>query len=1040
MYFSYFCIQYIKTKFFRMSPKLILRAVILVLILVSCPRLGAQSLVNSGTSEGSASLFRGTLPKSYPFRFNGTYYWEKKQFEEGSVFYNGKLYERVFLNVDAYQGELLVSQEKGITPVSVFNDQVVWFTMAGKRFVNLRYLGYTEAEEGFFEIVRDGRIPLLRKVRKNLVTDGNNHNGEAIGYYDPEYDSSVYTYFKNIVHYYALEDGKVIKLRKHAFKKRMKGDAGEPSLSELPSLWHPGSETVPPAKIVMGSLPGTGLGLPSGYFEEEKEDTVTVQYADNTVTTSYKNKIYTIGSVPQAKPGKIAVSGVVLEYETGDPLPGVVVFDNKTSTYARTDAKGRYRIQLPQGENVLNFSFESKEQLALNVDILSEGSLDVVMTEKVTMLKGAMVSAESMANHRTAAMGIERIGMKTLNKIPTAFGEGDVLKAVLTLPGVKSVGEASTGFNVRGGSADQNLILFNESTIYNPTHMFGIFSSFNPDVVDNVELYKSSIPVEFGGRVSSVLNVKSKEGDSRRWKGSAGIGLLTSRLHVEGPLAKGKTTIVAGARATYSDWLLGLLPKESEYAGGGAGFADVNLGLTHHFNEKNTLQVFGYFAKDKFTFGGDTTFNYTNYNASLLFKHKSDNGGALNISAGYDHFDNLVAVYGWAHGAYDISTYIRQAFLKANRIRPLGSSHTLNYGFHAVGYGLDPGIQNPYGELSLVKQRRLDREYAVEPSLFAADNWTLTDRFSLEGGARLSSFYAFSTGTFYAGPEFRLSGKYMFADNFSLKGGVNTMRQYIHLISNTSSISPMDTWKLSDRDIKPTRGWQVAAGLYWTHLDTGIDLSAETYYKETYDHLDYKAGAVLSMNEHLAEDLVPVRSHSYGIELMAKKTTGKLTGWLSYSYSRAMFKEMMDRGNETIAFGNWYNAPYDKPHEVKLVSNFAITHRYSVSVNVDYSTGRPVTVPIGSYYYDNAWRLAYSERNSYRIPDYFRTDVALNIDPGHYLRAAVHGTITVGVYNVTGRKNPYSVFFESSPDGSVSGHMLSVFAVPIPYVNLNLLF
>ena len=1023
-----------------MNHKLLIRAVIFVMILVPWPRLHAQSLAFSGLPESSASLFRGSLPKAYPFHFNGTYYWEKEQFEEGSVFYNGKLYEHLFLNVDAYQGELLVRQDSGVTPVSVFIDQVAWFTMGGKRFLNLRYLGYTEAEEGFFEIVRDGRVPLLRKVRKNMLTDGNNHNGEGIGYFDPEYDSSVYTYFKNSVSYHAIEDGKVIKLRKHAFKKRMKGAAGEPMFSELPPVWRPGSETVPPAKIVVSSLPGTGLGLPSGYFDDEKKDTVTVQYADNKVTTSYKNKIYTIGSVSQARPGKSAVSGVVLEYETGEPLPGVVIYDDKTSSYVRTDAKGRYKIQLPKGENVLNFSLESKEQLALNVNILSEGSLDVVMTEKVTMLKGAVVSAESMANHRTAAMGIERIGMKTLNKIPTVFGEGDVLKAVLTLPGVKSVGEVSTGFNVRGGSADQNLILFNENTIYNPTHMFGIFSSFNPDIVDNVELFKSSIPVEYGGRVSSVLNVRSKDGDNQKWKGSAGIGILTSRLHLEGPIAKGKTSVIAGARVTYSDWLLGLLPEESEYGGGEAGFADANLGITHHFDDKNTLRVFGYFAKDKFTFGGDTTFNYRNYNASLQFKHKSDNGGALNISAGYDHFDNLVAVYGWAHGSYDISTYIRQVFLKANRSRPLGDSHIINYGFHALGYGLDPGIQNPYGELSMIKPKRLDREYAVEPSLFAADNWTISDRFSLEGGARLSGFHFFSTGASYAGPEFRLSGKYMFADNLSLKGGVNTMRQYIHLISNTSSVSPMDTWKLSDQDIKPTKGWQAAAGLYWTHLDTGIDLSAETYYKETYDHLDYKAGAVLSMNENLAEDLVPVRSRSYGIELMAKKTTGKLTGWLSYSYSRAMFKEMMDRGNETIAFGNWYNAPYDKPHEVKLASNFAITHRYSVSVNVDYSTGRPVTVPMGSYYYDNSWRLAYSERNSYRIPDYFRTDVALNIDPGHYLRAAVHGTITVGVYNVTGRRNPYSVFFDSTPFGVVRGHMLSVFAIPVPYINLNLLF
>ena len=1005
-----------------------------------CLRASAQGFINEGTSENSASLFRGSLPRSYPFRYNGTFYWSEKDFREGSVFYNGKLYEHVFMNVDAYQGQLLVARESTGTPAIVFKDQVAWFTIGNRLFVNLRYLGYTEAEEGFFEVIRDGQVPLLSQVRKTLGSDSINHNGGVIGYYDPEYDRSVFAFFKKVEKFYVLENGKVVRVSKRNFKQRLKKDGGEPLLASMDVAWHPSGESSTPGTVAAAALPGTGLGLPSGYFDEDKIDTVTVRYASDAITATYKNKIYPIGSAAQAHSGKNVVSGVVLEYETGDPLTGVVVYDTKTSTYARTDVHGNYKIQLPSGENILNFSYESKEQLELQIDVLSDGSLDVVMTERVTMLKGAMVSAESMANHRTAAMGIERIGAKTLGKIPTAFGEGDVLKAVLTLPGVKSVGEASAGFNVRGGSVDQNLILFNGSTIYNPTHMFGIFSSFNPDIVDNVELFKSSIPVEYGGRVSSVLNVKSKDGDFQKWKGSAGIGVLTSRLHIEGPLSKGKTSLVAGARTTYSDWILGMLPKESEYAGGKAGFTDANIGLTHRFDENNTLQFFGYMARDKFTFGGDTTFNYANYNASMAFKHKSRDGGALNISAGYDHFDNLVAVYSWPAGAYDISTYIRQAFLKGNRTRPLGDAHTINYGVHVIGYSLDPGIQRPYGASSSIRFRSLDREYALEPSVFASDNWTISEKLSLEGGIRLSGFTALTPDSFYFGPEFRLSGKYALRDNFSLKGGFNTMRQCIHLISNTSSISPMDTWKLSDADIKPTTGWQGAAGLYWTHLSTGVDLSAEAYYKKTSNHLDYKAGAVLSMNENLAEDLAPVYSKSYGIELMVKKTTGSLTGWLSYSYSRAMFQEMEDRGNETIAFGKWYNAPYDKPHEVKLVGNYAFTHRYSVSVNVDYSTGRPVTVPIGSYLYGDAWRLAYSDRNSYRIPDYFRTDVAMNIDPGHSLLAFAHATFTLGVYNVTGRKNPYSVFFDTTIDGKVRGHMLSVFAVPVPYINLNLLF
>ena len=1000
----------------------------------------AQGLVNGNATEDYASLFRGVLPKPYPFKYNGTYYWNTRQYQEGKVFYNGKLYENVFLNVDAYQKQLLVSPVKNFTPLIVFRDQVAWFTMGDKLFLNLRYLGYSEAPEGFFEVMRDGQIPLLCQVKKFLAFNSNDNNGSKIGYDDPDYDSSIFTFFQISRKYYSVENGKIKRLSKRAFRKRMKQDGGEPSLMTETVAWHPDSETSQPVIISEALLPGQGTGLPAGYFDEVKEDTLTVTYADNAVITSYKNKVYTIGSVGRSKPGTNTIEGTVIEYETDLPLPGVVVYDDITSTYTRTDARGRFKLQLPSGENVLNFNAESKEPLALKVIVLSDGSMDVIMTEKVTMLKGVVISAESMANHRTTSLGVERLGAKTLNKLPSAFGEGDVLKAVLTLPGVKSVGEASAGFNVRGGSADQNLILFNESTIYNPTHMFGIFSAFNPDVVDNVELFKSSIPAEYGGRVSSVLKVKSKEGDFQKWKGSAGIGLLTSRFQLEGPLSKGKTSVVGSARTTYSDWILGLLPEDSEYSGGKADFLDANLGVTHRFNSRNTLQAFGYFARDKFVFGADTTFHYQNYNASLIFKHRSDNGGTFDLSGGYDHFDNKVSVYSWDYAAYDISTFIRQAFLKGNRILPLNDSHTLSYGVHLLGYGLDPGIQRPYGEASTIRERSLDREYALEPSLYASDSWTITDRFSLDGGIRLSGFYAPGPGAFYAGPEFRLSGKYTLADNLSVKGGINTMRQYIHLISNTSAISPMDTWKLSDSDIRPTRGWQAASGIYWTSLNTGIDYSAEAYYKGSANHLDYKAGATLVMNENLADDLVPVRTSSYGIEFMAKKTTGKLTGWASYSYSRAKFREMFNRGNETIAGGNWYNAPYDKPHEFKLAFNYALTHRYSFSVNVDYSTGRPVTIPIGSYSYLNSWRLAYSDRNSHRIPDYFRTDVAFNIDPGHYLLAWAHATFTIGVYNVTGRKNPYSVFYKTSYFGSVSGHMLSVFATQIPYANLNLLF
>lgn len=782
--------------------------------------------------------------------------------------------------------------------------------------------------------------------------------------------------------------------------------------------------------------------LPSGYFDRTKaaaDDSGLQQYlAEQSAVVTFQNKVYEIGESNAGRRGKVYVSGHVRDVSSGEPLVGVSVYEEKTGVYALTDAAGFYRISLPVGDNVLNLSGYSLDDMHLNLKVWDDGVLDVVMKEKVLALTGAVVSASALSHHRDAKMGIERVRMEVINKIPSAFGEGDIIKAILTLPGVKSVGEASSGFNVRGGSVDQNLVLFNDGTIYNPTHLFGIFSAFNPDIVSEVELYKSSIPASMGGRISSVLDVRTREGNANKIAGSLGIGLLTSRFHLEGPIVKGKTTFILGGRTTYSNWLLNLLPKTSEYAGGKASFSDINAGVTQKINENNTLQAYFYWSRDGFEFSRDPAFRYSNLNGSL--KWRSRLGGRLNLttSVGYDRYgarlENSLGKNQMS--GYKVDTGIDQGFLKMNFQYAVNSSHSLSMGADAIYYSLQPGIMSPlYEGQSLVRTWNLDLQQAVEPALFVSDSWTVTSRLSLEGGVRLSGFLALNPNKFYLNPEFRISGKYSFLDNLSVKAGFNTMSQHIHLISNTSSISPIDTWQLSTDRIRPQTGWQAAGGVYWTIADGTIDLTLEGYYKQSSHQLDYKSGATTLMNPHLADDLVETYGKAFGIELMAKKTTGKLTGWLSYSYSRTFLREMEDRGVATINGGAWYNAPHDKPHEVKLVANYKFTHRYSISANLEYATGRPVTLPIGTYEYGGGYRLAYSQRNTYRIPDYFRLDLAVNIDPGHYLKRLTHMSWTVGVYNVTSRKNAYSVFFDG-----MDSYMLSVFACPIPYINLNLKF
>ena len=782
------------------------------------------------------------------------------------------------------------------------------------------------------------------------------------------------------------------------------------------------------------------LTLPPGYFEPGRtEPEPQVVYGDEpSQTATYRNKIYEIGEKGAARGEKAYVRGSVKDATTGEPQVGVSVYTEK-GAFTVTDAFGIYRILLPLGETTLCFSGYSLEDETYHLKIYSDGTLDVLMREKVFALTGAVVTSESAVKLRSTQMGIETVHINAIKNVPVSFGESDVLKVVMTLPGVKSVGEVSNGFNVRGGSTDQNLILFNQGTLYNPTHMFGLLSAFNSDVISDAELYKSSIPVEYGGRISSVLEVRSREGNGKKVTGSLGLGLLTSRAHIEGPLdTAGRTTFLLGGRTTYSNWMLRLLPEGSAYRDGTADFSDINLGLSHKINSNNSLHAYGYFSHDKFSFSPDTTFRYNNLNGSLKWRSNFGDRHSLVLSAGADSYAYDITDRTVATTAYRLSTGIRQYFLKSTFKTVLSDAHTLTYGFGSTLIDLQPGSLQPLDEVSLVEGRTLARERALESALYAGDQWKITDALSIDGGLRYALFNRFDAkSVFYQAPEFRLSGKYSINDHLTAKAGFNTMSQYIHKISNSINISPNDSWKLSEAGIKPQYGWQAAAGLYANVLRGTVDLSAEVYYKRVRNVIDYKSGAILEMNPNLADELIPTRSRAYGVEVMARKNLGQLNGWVSYTWSRAQQQDMAGPGVTSINNGAWYNASYDKPHEVKLVGNYKFTHRISLSANLDYSTGRPVTVPIGRYWYAGAWRLLYSDRNSYRVPDYFRLDLAMSIEPSHYLKQFAHMSVTFGVYNVTGRHNAYSIFY-TNDDGKINGHMLSVFAVPIPYVNLNL--
>lgn len=781
--------------------------------------------------------------------------------------------------------------------------------------------------------------------------------------------------------------------------------------------------------------------LPSGWFASAgPHEEVVAPGEEENLSATYLNKVYEIGNERSRSAGKAVIHGYVRDRSSMEPLVGIIVSDDKSGSYATTDKYGLWRMTVPMGENHLHFSGYPMEDVTLEVRVYGEGGLDVEMSEKVVALKAASISAESVSLHRTASMGVEKILADRIRKIPTAFGEADIIKAVLSLPGVQSVGEASSGFNVRGGSVDQNLILYNEGTVFNPNHLFGILSSFNADLLAETELYKSSIPAEYGGRISSVLELRTREGNAKKLSGSLGLGLLTSRLHLEGPLVKDKTTFLLGARTTYSNWMLKLLPANSNYHGGKTSFQDINASITHQIDRRNTLQAYGYWSRDAFSFESDTSFRYSNLNASLKWRHMMDSGNSMEVAAGYDSYHSRVdADLNYPYGSYRYQHAIGQGFLKLKMKSSLSGGHLLTYGLQGNLLHFQPGKMSPIGEESAIMERQVPSQRGVEAALYISDSWAPNERFGLDGGVRLGLFKGIGNTSFYMMPELRLSAKYSITQNLTLKAGVNSLRQNMHMLTNSSTVSPMDIWVLASDRVRPQDGWQAATGVYWT---AGVlDISLEAYYKRSYNSLDYRSGAMLAMNENLPDDLLTTTGRFYGAELMIRKSTGRLNGWISYTFSRSQMKETQADDPHPINGGKWYSTPHDKPHTVKLAANYKFTHRYSLSVNLDYSTGHPITVPVGYYQYGGKMRLAYSDRNSYRIPDYFRLDMAVNIEPSHYLKKLTHMSVTIGVYNVTGRKNVYSVFF-SSPDmfSLPTGKMVSVFATPVPYVNLNLKF
>jgi hypothetical protein len=808
--------------------------------------------------------------------------------------------------------------------------------------------------------------------------------------------------------------------------------------------------------------------LPVNFFQENKTSPATnpgFDYSDFERKEKQKKaaeeKLYVIGPRTDNLTGNATLSGVVTESTSGEPVIGATVHIEKPLIGVVTNQFGHFAITLPKGRQEIFIKSMGMKTTRRQVMLYADGKLSIEIDEDITPLKEVVVEADRDANVTGMQMGMDKLDIKTMKQIPLALGETDIMKVVLTLPGVQSVGEGTVGLNVRGGATNQNLILYNDAVVYNPSHLFGFFSTFNPDVLKNVELFKSGVNAEFGGRLSSVLDVHTREGNLKKIEGSGGISPVTGRFTLEGPIIKERTSFLVGARSTYSNWILRQLNDEA-LKNSDASFFDLNASISHKIDDNNNLYVSGYMSKDKFKLNQDTSYSFSDRNASIKWKHVFNSKLYGVLTGSMSSYQYAVSSDANPVNGFKLDFDINQWNLKADVNYFPNGKHTLNAGASVVRYNLSPGRYSPYGAQSEIIQEELQHEYALENAVYVGDTYDLNQQLSVYGGLRFSFYqnlgprdvfkYAegvsktpdtitdtvtYNSGkaiSSYAGVEPRFSVRYAFSKNTSLKLSYNRMRQYIQMLSNTTAISPTDTWKLSDNYIKPQIGDQLSIGFYKNLRNGMIETSVEAYYKKTEDAIDYINNASLLMNTHLETEVISGRGKAYGLEFLVKKLKGKVNGWISYTYSRSFMQ-----ADQSINDGEYYPTSYDKPHALNFVGNYKFNRRFNFSLNFTYSTGRPMTVPIATYMLNGTRRILYSDRNAGRIDDYIRTDIAVNFEGSHIVKKLAHSSWTIAVYNLFSRANPYSIYFVTEGE-QVKGYKLSIFARAIPTITYNFKF
>jgi len=771
--------------------------------------------------------------------------------------------------------------------------------------------------------------------------------------------------------------------------------------------------------------------VPDGFFGKEIDTSITVKavkkinvnpiFFSGQKTVKAKNfPTVRIGKESTQTRGAVfTLMGKAINLRTGNPITNLTILEKSRNIFAITNDEGQYRIELPAGVNLIE----------------------------------------------TKSLGIEDTNEESKN-IPLVLGERNILKVATSLPGITTAGEGATGYNVRGGKADQNLILLDQAVIYNPTHFFGIFEALNPFTTKEANIYKGNIPVEYGGRLSSVFDITSKDASVTDFKGEASIGPVTSNLALEVPIVKDKSGFLVGGRGAYSNWILRSLDEEN-LQNSEASFYDVVAKYNHKINDNNDLQLSGYFSNDRFSITSDSIYGYTNRLLSAKWRHKFNDKNTADITVANSQYQFDIDFDTNSINDFDLGFTVEETAVKYKMKSILGSNHTLDYGVSGKLYSLNPGKIEPKDPDDIISFLEIPEERALEGGIFLADKFKVSDKLLVDVGLRYS-FYAalgasnqrfyqenvprseqtlIETQSFdkneiietYGGPEIRAGIRYLLTKDFSVKASFNNSYQFIHLLSNNTTISPIDTWKLSDVNIEPQQANQYSLGFYKNFNGNDYELSLEGFYKDQRNILDFKTGARLLLNETIETEVLQGEGQAYGAELLIRKNAGKLNGWLSYTYSRSFFKLDSEFDEERVNNGKFFPSNFDKPHDVSLVTNYKFTRRFSLSTNFVYQTGRPVTFPVGNFVFNGSEFVLFSDRNQFRIPDYYRLDLGFNVEGNHKKNKLAHSFWTFSIYNVLGRNNPYSVFFVTE-NGEIQPLQSSIFAIPVPSITYNFKF